>query len=55
MTKKLELTMGLPGTRREGMEMAGVLAGFGLIRQSDGRLPELSRRQRRIERQRRTH
>ncbi|NVJ98725.1 MAG: hypothetical protein HWE25_11265 [Alphaproteobacteria bacterium] len=53
MTNMLQMMPVLPGTRREGMETAGVLAGFNLVRHTDGRLPEPSRRQRRTKRQRR--
>ncbi|NVJ70370.1 MAG: hypothetical protein HWE08_08460 [Alphaproteobacteria bacterium] len=53
MTMMLQTMPVTPGTRREGMEIAGVVMGSSLIRQSDHRLPELSRRQRRINRQRR--
>ncbi|SDE59688.1 hypothetical protein [Kordiimonas lacus] len=53
MTKMLHMMPVTPGTRREGMEAVGVIAGFGLVRHSDGRLPQISRRSRRMERQRR--
>jgi|GEM_PF-1619966 len=53
MTKMLQMMPVTPGTRREGMDAVGVLAGFNLVRHTDGRLPELSRRMRRMERQRR--
>lgn len=53
MTTMLQMMPVMPGTRREGMETAAVVAGFGFIRQSDSRLPEMTRRQRRIGRQRR--
>ncbi len=53
MTKMLHMMPVTPGTRREGMDAIGVFAGVELARHSDGRLPEISRRMRRMERQRR--
>ncbi len=53
MTKMLHMMPVMPGTRREGMDAAGVLAGFNLAGHTDSRLPAVSRRMRRMERQRR--
>ncbi len=53
MTNMQYMAPAVSGTRREGGTTMGLIAGFGPSRHSDGRLPAVTRRQRRINRQRR--
>ena len=53
MYRMQQMTPVISETHMRDTEIEGMFAGFGLSRHTDGRLPEISRRQRRIKRQRR--
>ncbi|WP_417456065.1 hypothetical protein [Kordiimonas sp.] len=53
MNKMLQLSSALSAMNDTSAELDGMIAGFGLIRQSEGRNQSVERRNRRIERRRR--
>ncbi len=53
MNMLMPIAQGLSVKHHSATEVEGVIAGFGLIRRTDGRLPEAGRRQRRQNRSKR--
>lgn len=53
MNRMMQMTPALSATHLMTAEVEGVIAGFGLIRTTDGRVPGVARRQRRRSRHKR--